>query len=285
MNRSKARDFYSDYYEGTLAPGLRQTLDQAFASDPELKKDYEQFCSLMSNLDAMRDTEIEPASFLTERIEARLNQIDLERKSSQRPVFVRFWQPILIGAAASAAVLGVLVALKPAGNVDSDAAGIISPGKTQQQVKPPHLIIEEGTLKLSYQPRVPVMVTIKAGTSGTVLETVQLDSRTSIIPLGNSMEHGELLTMEFSNSLDPIRVVVPSQSSSPNLEGSGTLVEFAKALADAYQKPVQLGMDQLDRKIEWKIDQGDALDSLNDQLKRMQLTLESRKNGLIYLGS
>ncbi len=283
MNRSKARDFYSDYYEGTLAPGLRQTLDQAFASDPDLKADYSEFAQLMGSLEGFKDEPIEPASFLSERIEARLNQIDLERKTNHRPVFVRFWQPILMGAAASAVLLGLLVALKPSGNVDGNVAGIIG-SNAPQKAEPPHLLVSDGTLKLSYKPLRPVVVTIKAGAEGTVLETVELNSQTTMVPLGSSIDHAELLTLEFSSNLDPIHVVVPGHTTTPVLEGSGTLTEFAKSLADAYQKPVKLGMGDLDRKIEWKIDQGDPVDSLNDQLKRMQITL-SLQNGLIYLGN
>ncbi len=70
MKQERAQELYSDYAEGTLAPALRQALEQHFAADPAAQADYTHFARVYVLLDRPLKAEVEvPAGFRAKILE------------------------------------------------------------------------------------------------------------------------------------------------------------------------------------------------------------------------
>ena len=80
MNQSKARDFYSAYYEGTLDFGLTQAFERALTTEAEVKAEYEQFVRVMEDLKVCKPL-VEPPEDLHLKIRERVlaTQLAAER--------------------------------------------------------------------------------------------------------------------------------------------------------------------------------------------------------------
>ena len=70
MKPERAQELYSDYAEGTLAPALRQALDQHFDSDPSARADYARFARVYSLLEQPLEAEADvPPGFRAKILE------------------------------------------------------------------------------------------------------------------------------------------------------------------------------------------------------------------------
>ena len=59
MKPERAQELYSDYAEGTLAPALRQALEQHFEADPSARADYARFARVYTLLERPLEAEVE----------------------------------------------------------------------------------------------------------------------------------------------------------------------------------------------------------------------------------
>jgi len=84
MNPVKARDFFSDYYEGLLEPGLKQAFERALKSDPHVQEEYKQFEIVMGQLGSFDKKPVDSPFNLYDKITARLDLADLEAKNKIR---------------------------------------------------------------------------------------------------------------------------------------------------------------------------------------------------------
>ena len=70
MKMERAQELYSDYVEGTLAPALRQALDQHFDTDPSARADYARFARVYTLLEQPLGAEVDvPAGFRAKILE------------------------------------------------------------------------------------------------------------------------------------------------------------------------------------------------------------------------
>jgi hypothetical protein len=280
MNRSKARDFFSDYFEDALSPGIRQTMDNAFASDAELRRDYEAFVALIGGLDALRSEEIEPIGFLSERIEARLNQVDQSRRAIQRPFLLRFWMPVTATAVAGAALLGFLVALQPQAGGDPSTAGMTGIGHNAPST--PKLSVEDGEIFLSYKPSGEDHITARLGVGGEIINSFSLDHDTLRAPLRNTSSEPALLEIE-SVKAGKLWVALPGQKHLAAGSGHGTVMDFAKALAGTYQMPVEISTKRKNAQIEWSLNGTSPINEVNDAMKGLGITIDVRESKVLLL--
>jgi len=69
MKQERAQELYSDYAEGTLAPALRQALEQHFEADPTAQADYTRFARVYALLDRPLESVEVPAGFRAKILE------------------------------------------------------------------------------------------------------------------------------------------------------------------------------------------------------------------------
>jgi len=70
MKPERAEELYSDYAEGTLAPALRQALEQHFEADPSARADYARFTQVYALMDLPLGAEVDvPLGFRAKILE------------------------------------------------------------------------------------------------------------------------------------------------------------------------------------------------------------------------
>ena len=70
MKPERAQELYSDYAEGTLAPALKQALDQHFDADPSARADYSRFARVYTLLEQPMEPEVDvPLGFRAKLLE------------------------------------------------------------------------------------------------------------------------------------------------------------------------------------------------------------------------
>jgi len=78
MKPERAQELYSDYAEGTLAPALRQALEQHFEADPSARAEYARFARIYTLLEQPLEAEVDvPMGFrakILERVAAEQNR-------------------------------------------------------------------------------------------------------------------------------------------------------------------------------------------------------------------
>lgn len=111
MNPSKAREFFSSYFEGTLDTGLCQAFERTLRTDAELQAEYRAFEQTMDRLGSLKETQVEIPFDLRERIAARLDLHVYEQKHARRAPWISFWRPIAIGALGALAIIGTVLSL------------------------------------------------------------------------------------------------------------------------------------------------------------------------------
>src|SRR5688500_10784952 len=97
MNASKAREFFSSYFEGTLDAGLRQAFERRLHTDAEIQAEYRAFERTMGQLSTLKDLEVEVPFDLHERISARVDLHIFEAKRAKGSPWIAMWKPLLIG--------------------------------------------------------------------------------------------------------------------------------------------------------------------------------------------
>lgn len=239
MTHDKAREYFSAYHEGTLEPGLRASLERKIAGDSALRSEYEAFSATVGVLDALRFETIESPSYLSDRIASRL-------ESARETASVPFWaswfgqrpassqaSPRFVWAVGLAAcALLASIGLKGMQSADTFRATFYD-GTGTDSVR--WVKSDDG-----------VTATFAGG------DARQL----SVIPQGGQAENYRLadrqpLEVTFSNpnvtthrftvtsGKDVVAtIVLPGRRPGSKKPGSGTVDDFAAALADSYRVPV-----------------------------------------------
>lgn len=283
MNRAKARDFYSDYYEGTLDRGLTQMFERALKEDGSLREDYDQFCELMGSLDTLKDIEVPEPAFLHERIEKRMNE-----KSAQTVAKPAFWwltwgKWAFAGATALAALALVINMTAQPSKSPNSVANLVPEISISAEV-PPKLALDDKGLTLLFKPGSDARVTFQAMDSASGPKEFNLDAGQELrSPVHNESESAELVEITFSTSHDRLMVAVPGTKIVPQRNGSGTVKDLALALANTFGRPVQLATDKPAQRLVWDFKAGDEVDAVSQTLRQFELSLESRADGILFL--
>lgn len=264
MNREKAREFFSAYYEGNLDAGLRQTFEQRLKADVELDREYQAFEEAMAQLDTLKFEEIEVPMFLSDRIATRIEQVQEQQRPKVAP-----WNLWLRGLAfsglAAAAVFAAVVSMR-GGNSNVGQAGLAPTVATEE------LTLSQKNEGLVLEYRANKSQEIKISSGGKELETVRLDAGRKLeSPLRNANPGTALFEVQVDGSPAKTLIAVPGTSVVRSTSGDGTIAQFAEALAGHYRVPVQVTVNDPNKTVSWNFDSTDVFEAATAALEGYQV--------------
>lgn len=276
MNHDKARDLFSAYYEGTLEGGLRQQFESRLAQDSTLKADYAAFVETMDTLSLFAEEEIEIPIYLNDRIATRLEQEEAKR-AKRTPAFLGWLRyGALAGLAATAMVTSVL-ALNKSNSVAT--AGFASPDAANTNVDHLDFSMKGKDVLVHITGEVSKGLVIAAEPSGQVIRRLSSDHTTVEVPLHNDNEYAALLRVS-AGDLDRAVVAIPGKTRDKTANFSGSLSEFAAAVADRYGVPVVVrGETKTD--LTFTFEGSSALKNVEAALQTAGASVDQRDGGLI----
>ncbi|MBL8086805.1 MAG: hypothetical protein JNM85_01885 [Chthonomonas sp.] len=282
MNLNKARDYFSGYYEQTLEPGLRQAFERGLQEDAQIQAEYAAFVKTVESIQTLSHQEIEIPFDLHDRISARLDRHVWETEQNRKPNwFSQWWRSIALGGVAVAAIGGVLFSIaNPSKGGSTSQAGAFP----SVENKKPLLTFESGQLYVNAPAQPGATLKVLRGTAGEPVVSIDLSKNRVRSPLRNEQNEPTLLSVLVGDEA-PILVIVPGQTPSTKKAGSGTLLEMAKALSDAYRVPVQLTAKNLESTVTWEF-RGETLsDAIMSDLTPKSLSITKQNNMLGVIAS
>jgi hypothetical protein len=279
MNLSKARDFYSAYYEGTLDGGLKQAFERALEQDDQISSEYGQFTRIMQELGTVAAPVEVPADLhlkIRERVDAGIAE---SQAKSRKANWFFAWKPIAYGAVATAAFIGVVSSISNR-NEGTLATASLTPAVAETA---PTLALVDGELRLQFSSMSPNMLTVTEAGSGRVLLNkstlgVRIDS-----PIKNVSSDPVLLSIGFATGFDNFYAAIPGTSSVLNQTGSGTVLDLMKAVSGMYGVQVVTSAIDVSKAVDWDLESSDAMTSIQEELKLLGLQAETRESGLLWI--
>jgi len=270
MTQDKAREYFSAYHEGVLEQGLASSLERKLQSEADLRLEYEAFAATIVALDALRSETIEVPLYLSDRIASRLENV---RDVSSQPFWAAWFRPrpatyganrfVWVGVAAC--LLLASIGLKEMHAYNSIHAGLDGGSSPE-------------SFRLTQSSNGFVLTVAGASSARTV----------SVTPQGGDAKDfnlGELQGLELTLS-NPNRlarrftvssgseilatIALPGEHTLARKAGSGTVTEFASALADAYRVPVVVKSGATSSTLRWTFESGDAYSAAGQGLKSGQ---------------
>jgi hypothetical protein len=259
MTHDKAREYFSAYHEGTLEPGLRASLERKLAGDVALRAEYEAFVETISVLDALRFETIESPSYLNDRISARLESAREITTApfwaswfGQRPAASQANPRFVWAMGLSACLLLASIGLRGMESTEAFQASILS-GAGSGQVD--WAKADNG-----------VTATFKGGPArelsvipdGGQAQTYRIASQQQLmLTLSNPNSTAHRFTV-LSGKEVLATVVLPGSRPFGKKPGSGSMNEFAAALADTYRYPVVVKGKPAGDTLTWSFEDTDA---------------------------
>jgi hypothetical protein len=275
MNVSKARDFFSDYFEGKLEAGLRQSFEQALKSNPQIQAEYEEFALMMNTLAELPNEEIEIPIYLSDRIATRLEAAQ-EKRTASVPAWLGWFRNLALAGVAGAVLFGA-------------AAGVLSKGGSvatgdlfnfgAKPVKP------KNELTFAYT-NDKVVVTYNTSDNRALMvdkRRITPENGSVISPLSNSNAFAAEFVIQVEGSEVPERVYIPGSTTREASEGTGNLADFAKALADHYRVPVRVTAPSVELPINWNLSEADAYQCATAALKSQPVSVDQRDGNFICI--
>jgi len=288
MNLGKAKDHFSEYYEGTLDRGLKQTFETRFKEDAQLQAEYRAFERTMADLEAFGRIEVEPPTDLHEKISARLDRALWEQKQTQKSsIFSAGWlRALVVGSVAVAGIAVVFLGLNVSHNLGgTQNAGFI--GGVGQTERFTYQSTNRGIL-LSYPPVNNRTIVIR-GVDGNEFGRYDLNGQAMTNkPLINEADVPQLLSVSLENpNTDPMFVALPGKTKQSATSGKGSLKELALALSGYYQQPVVLEVSAAnsDKTVSWSFGTSDLFHSAQDSVQDLRLQVELTKLGVLKISN
>lgn len=281
MNLSKARDFYSAYYEKSLDEGLRQAFERAMELDSQVSAEYQQFVRIMDQLKVLEAPVQVPTDLhlkIRERVDAHI--IAQEQKAKVHSWFFG-WKPIAYGAVAAVAIIAGLVSISNQGGGRFSAAGMGGAVKDSS----PKLAMEDGTLTLRFASSKANDVSIKEATTGRAMFGGQVTGQELVAPIKNSSENAVVVSVRFGSVYDPFLIAVPGSKVAGEGTGLGTPVQMIAVLAQRFSTPVVVQGDVAATAVAWDFEGTDPLAAVKDELDMLGLKAEIREGGLVWISS
>ncbi len=279
MNLNKARDFYSAYHEGSLDDGLKQAFERALSADAEVSAEYKQFVRIMQELKTLDTPVAVPADLhlkIRERVDASIN--DLERKAKGVSWFFA-WKPIAYGAVATAALIGVVASFSNRANPDI-ATGSLGPVVSDSD---PRVVVLDGTVHLQFASTKLNTVSVSEVSTGRTLMNKAIVGQSLDSPLTNLSAAPMVVSIGFAEQYSTIFVALPGERPLVAQDGSGTVLDLVAAVSGMFDVPVVVDAQGIDARIDWKLDSGDVMDAVKDELKELGLKAEVRESGLLWI--
>ena len=282
MTNEKAREFFSSYHEGSLDSGLRQTFEQKLRSDRVLSADYAAFSETMSEMDSLKFEVIEVPSNLSDNISTRIEEVQSkERKSGFS------WVDLLRGSAVTAVLAaGAFIVwqgtTRDSGPNHAVAMGGVIPSSSvdSDQLK---FTYADGTVTLSYHPTTATTIVVSSGSTGQEIQRIQLDGRDLKSPLKNDLAGTAMFDVRVEGETSSSIIAVPGTSAGAKKSSTGTVKEFAAALAGFYRTPVLVEASNVTVPTTWNFDRADAREEANETLSNLGFSVDSRPSGMIVI--
>ena len=285
MNNDKAREFFSSYFEGTLEPGLRQSLERQFATNQELKAEYRLFEKTLSELSDLKMEEIRVPSDLHEIISARLDRHIYEQKRKASTGISALWRNLSLGAIGLAAIVGAIYSIPHIGGKASQAAGIIGSVETSKPASSPNRVefkAQANSVLAEITPTTDHVLTIDS--EGKVLERILAKGgEQSTTPLVNSQPNAALMGVSVQGESAHHLVALPGTVPNTEKVGQGDLTGFAKAFAGYYRCPVVIDVADTKQSVHWTFLAQEPVKAAIDALVDSHLSIEQRDGKLVTI--
>lgn len=242
MNSTRARDMYSQYREGTLDAHAKAALERAWQESPQLREDYQRFCEVLDALEAQRDEPIPEPYMLHERIVARLDKAVLESKRSKSPMFSG-WRTALIGAVGATAIIAAVLNMGVGGN---GATADLAPTPKASSMT---WNVEGKGIRL-YHSAGRGTIQVFADHSTKPEYEAPLGSARIEIPLVNRDSAAHVYRIQSGRRM--LTIALPGGSTTTPDSGSGTVEDFAVAVATRFQTPVEVQYNGITEPAEWQ---------------------------------
>jgi len=280
MNNEKAREYFSAYSEGTLDAGLAQSFEAKLKADANLRGEYEQFEATLKELESLRFEKIDVPFDLNERIGAAIDLSLYEKKRAAAPSWTLWLRNVAFAGLAAAALFGAYYTLNMKGDGPVNPAGPIGvPSK--QPIEQIEYSKSKNGVQMNYRPTEKHTVSVKGGSEGE--KTFDVDSAGWLNELKNDQPDAATFTVDVKGEIPSTLVVVPGTTRSTVTTGQGNLVDFAKAIANHYGKPVVVRSTNISAELTWHFGDGEASREVAAALNGMPFGTDLRESGVLSI--
>ena len=275
MKIDKAREYFSDYYEGTLDNGLIQAFEHCLSESHSVRQEYDAFVSTMKTLDNFKFESIEAPSFLSDRIATRIEQSSKQKRN--HGFSLRGWTfGFGVAGLACVALISTWINLGRRGTVETAGLGSVSAESANVSVT-----LEKGIASVHYNAIGQHHISV-ALASGTAIKSVDVVDKKVDLPLENPNAATVVFRVDISDEKHPIFVAVPGSARTSARSGHGTILEFASAAAAAYRIPVVVESANIAKSFDWKLS-GAAVDSISASVRPLGLMCDQGKDDLLRI--
>lgn len=278
MNLDRAREFYSAYYEGGLDDGLRQAFQRALSKDSSIADEYSQFVRIMDELKNL-DSPIEFPAGLHESIMRRL-EIQQQTTSSRSDRFEIFFalRPLAYGTAATIAILATIFSLSTRQSAEISGASFGLVRESQ-----PTIVIKSGKAVLQFSTEANNVVRFSDSSGTQSYGVIEVEGQAVESPIVNTGKESKIVRVSFDRGHETRILSLPGSERNLTREGSGTAVDFVRAVSDYYAVTILLTGNEPSSVGEWKFEGTDLQTSISDELKVFNLSAEVRTDGLVQI--
>lgn len=279
MNLEKARDQYSEYREGTLDAGLRQQFERSLAADANLRADFESYLRAMELLEGTQNEEIPEPAFLHDRIMSAVERS--QTKASPTSSVWGRWRLAFFGGLATVAIVGSMLSLnRPAGSgpAVADPTGLSSTRGSSAS-----FAVKDRQLTLEVTHERPVEVVAYNSESGEEISRYAPSPSLST-PLRNENRQPVVVRVEVkANNMAPLVVALPGTEAGGETSGEGSVLSYAKRVAQATRTPVEIRVRDTAQTLSWDLSPTPTIDSAMKALNGTRYGLTLRQDGLLVL--
>ena len=280
MNASKAREYFSAYREGDLNEGLKKAFEKLLREDAGLKREYDQFESVLNLMETSQQQEIVVPSTLHDQIMAKLDHHEWTEKQHATTSFFGKYRLVLMGALASVAIIsGILAVTLPNGNTGVSTAGVVP---TIQQSPTAEIRVIDGQLNLVVKNAGSQGVIVRNTRTGQEINSWKLNNKALYSPLTNLNSKASALSVFIGTDRHLIVVLPGTQATTPT-NATGSVLDCAELMADAFRNPIVLRVADADRTLSWNLAEATDLSHRAKELASQGLSLSVLDNGLLLL--
>lgn len=279
MNGDRIRDQFSAIKENALDEGLLDQFRSKIETNSELQAEYQAFEDLYQKLDDLKEETIEVPANLSTLIATRIEASN-EKKS---PGWLNIFRPILVGGVVCTLLLGTFSAIRNSSEGPVQSAIIIDSNSVSVPLDQVRFAIDQNAAVFKYRPSGPRTILVKSLESGSVIKSFEVEQQELACPLENPLESATSFDIQVTGTPEHTVFIVPGKSTEVEQVGSGSIVDFAKVLAQKYRTfvSIQISAQELAKpssQLTWDISNTDlneaivATISQNDSAQRLYRT-------------
>lgn len=281
MSRERISEHFSEMVEGNLDAGLSQQIEGRMDMDPALREDFDQFAKTFAMLDTMKDEAIETPPFLSSRIADRLEATAVQPAFS----FGAFFQKFGLGALAVLVIGGGIIAIKnpPGSSVRAELLPNVEVPRKVLDTVEVKMVKDEPNLVFTASG--PKTVTVVDAKDQTMVKKFDVSSNDSLsCPLDNPGAQPVAFIIEATGDKTKHFVVLAGTASDFEAKGSGKLTDFAKVVAQKFNKTVYLTLAKEEPKdLNWDINESTASAAVSAILPSTEFSVSTSADGIVHI--